>query len=212
MEDYPSNSRKVNKEKEDPKKVEKVISGEAKRRKKPLRKRFAETFIGGDDAVSVWSYIVNDVLVPAAKDMVSDALREGVERVLFGESRSRGPRGRSSSSYVSYNQVRPSSPYSRREEPRREDPRREMTRRGRASHDFDEIVIDTKVEAEEVLDSMFALLEQYEIVTVADLYEMLGQTSEYTDAKYGWSDLRGSGVTRIKGGYLLDLPKPQPLD
>ncbi len=212
MEDYPGNSRKVQKKEEEPKKIPKVISGEAVRRKKSLRKRFMETFIGGDDAQSVWGYVLNDVLVPAAKDTISDALREGVERVLFGESRGRSPRGRSSSSYTSYNQVRPSSPYSRREEPRREDPRREMSRRGRASHDFDEIVIETKVEAEEVLDSMYALLEQYEVVTVADLYEMLGTTGSYTDEKWGWLDLRGSGVTRVKGGYLLDLPKTQPLD
>ena len=213
MENYPSNSHKAKdgqkKEKQarpEPKKIEKVVEGRVFRRKKPLGKRFAETFVGGD-AKGVWGYVVMDVLIPAAKDMVSDAVSQGVEKMLFGEVR-RGrstAHSRSSSSYTNY--TRYSSPIHRREEPRER-----MSRRARSNHDFDEIVLETRVEAEEVIDGLFALISQYETATVADLYELLGESGNFQDEKWGWMDMRGAGVSRIKNGYLLDLPRPEPLD
>jgi len=68
------------------------------------------------------------------------------------------------------------------------------------------------VEAEEVIDRMFDLVSRYEVVTVADLYELVGVSGEYTDAKWGWTDLRGAAAMRIRDGYLLDLPRPIYLD
>lgn len=212
MENYPSNSRNLRDEPKEPKKIERVVSGKVTLRKKPLGKRFLETFVGGDDAGSVWGYIVTDVLVPAAKDMVSDAVYQGIERILFGDVRNRVGGSRSfrhdSGGHIKYNRFAPQqSPVSRRE-----DPRRPLSRQARATHDFDEIVLSTKVEADEVIEQMFELLATYDAVTVSDLYGMLGQTGNFTDERWGWTDLRGAGSTRIKGGYLLDLPRPEPLD
>lgn len=209
MENYPSNSRRAPEDKKEPKKVEKIITGESVRRKKPLGRRFKETFVGGDDAGSVWGYVVNDVLVPAAKDMLSDAVSQGVERMLFGDIRSRSNRFRSSSGapHTSYNRF--SSPNT---VIRREDPRREMSRRARSTHDFDEIVLATRREAEDVIQGLYELVTQFDAATVADLYELVGQSSNFTDAKWGWTDMRGASVSSIKGGYLLDLPPTIPLD
>lgn len=211
MENFPSNSHNEKKAapvtKREPKKVEKVVSGGVVRRKKPLSKKFADIFIG-ESAKSVWRYIAFDVLVPAAKDMVYDAFSQGLDRTLFGDTRHRhgSSRSHSSGSYISYNRFG-SNPYQRAPEPRRE-----MSRRGRATHDFDEIILETRVEAEEVINRLFDLISQYETATVADLYEMLGQSGNFTDEKWGWVDIRGAGVTRVRGGYLLDLPRPEPLD
>lgn len=71
--------------------------------------------------------------------------------------------------------------------------------------------MSTRVEAEETLTQMFDLLEKFDAVTVADLYELSGISSNYMDHKWGWTDLRGSNVTRTRQGYLLDLPQPEPL-
>jgi hypothetical protein len=94
---------------------------------------------------------------------------------------------------------------------RRDEPR-SISRRARATHDFDEIILPTRVEAEEVIDRMFDIVSQYETATVADLYELVGINSNYTDGKWGWSDFRGAGVSRVRNGYLLDLPRPESLD
>lgn len=220
MDNYPGNSNvhvpspdveKV--EEATARKVEKVVEGAVVRRKKPLGKRFAETFIGGN-AKSVFGYILFEVLVPAAKDTIADVVTQGIERTLYGDSRSStrraggGPRGGSNSAgYVSYNRYSSPSQSSRTRE--REDPR--MTQRGRATHDFDEIILDTRTEAEEVIEALFELVSKFEQATVADLYDLTGIDSGHTDYKWGWKDLRGARATRVRNGYLLDLPQPEPL-
>lgn len=210
MVDYPGNSRKARDEEREPKKVEKVISGDAVRRKKSLGKRFVETFVGGDNAGGVINYIIQDVLVPAAKDAISDSVTQGIERMLFGEARRRSSfRRPDTTSFTSYNRY--SSMHSQNR--RRDDPRTEpLSRRARANHDFDEIVLESRAEAEEVIDSLMEICDKYDAATVSDLYELIGQSGSFTDEKFGWTDLRSAGVTRVKGGYLLNLPRTEPLD
>lgn len=87
-----------------------------------------------------------------------------------------------------------------------------MSRRGRSTHDFDEIILATRVEAEEVVDRLFDLVGRYESASVSDLYSLVGISGNFTDEKWGWTDLRGAGVERVRNGYLLDLPRPEPLD
>ena len=79
-------------------------------------------------------------------------------------------------------------------------------------HDFNEIILGTRVEAEEVIDRLFDLLSKYDNASVADLYELVGITANFTDEKWGWTDLRGASVAKVRNGYLLDLPRPEPLD
>lgn len=212
MDDFPSNSyNKVSKQPEkvkenaEPKpEVEKVISGEVVRRKKPLGKRVAETF-GGDDMKSVWSYVVMEVMIPAAKDMIVDATSQGIERMIFGEVRARGSRPSSrGSNYTPYNRYSSNV--------RKEEPSRSISPRGRSAHNFDEIVLPTRVEAEEVIERLYDLVSKYDIATVADLYSLVGIKPQYTDEKWGWTDLRGLGATRIRNGYLIDIPRPEPID
>jgi len=212
--EYPSNahSKKPAPEpKKEPKKIEQVTTSEVIRKKPGLGKRFQQIFIGGD-ASSVWEYVAYDVLLPAAKDMVSDAVSTGIERMLFGEGKSPSRRGRGTSyatghtNYGGYS--KPGSSVSRygKEEPR------QMSRRARAAHNFDEIFLATRAEAEEVITRLFDLVDRYDSASVSDLYELVGITGDFTDEKYGWVDLRGAGVTRSREGYLLNLPKPEPLD
>lgn len=209
--EFPSNRHKerAKNEKPEEKQVQKVIQTEVVRRKQPLGKRLAQTFVGGD-ARSVWGYVAFDVLIPAAKDMFADAVSQGVERMIFGEVRSTSRRTgrRPNDPYISYNRY---SGGMRRQEPDRGS-RQTISRRARASHDFDEIILSTRVEADEVIDRLFDLIAKYESATVADLYDLVGISGSYTDDKWGWLDLRGGGVTRVRNGYLLDLPKPEPLD
>jgi hypothetical protein len=210
VDNYPGNSRRVVKvntepsEKPEEKKIESVVKGEVIRRKKPLGKRFLDTFIGGD-AKGVAGYVLLEVLLPAAKDAVADAFSQGIEKMLFGEARSTGRRTgtRPGTGYTSYNRFAQSS--------RREDPRT-ISRQSRARHEFDEIILQTRVEAEEVIERLFDLVSQYEQATVADLYELVGVTGNYTDHKWGWTDIQGIRAVRITGGYLLDLPRPIALE
>lgn len=215
---YPSNAhkakdnvsprpKKVDREDIPEKKVEKVVDGT--HRKKSLGKKIAETFTG-DDARSVGEYVLLDVMVPAAKAMISDAASQGVERMLFGEVR----RGRSSSAarsgHVPYNRIStPSSSMGRAFEP---DGPRELSRRARTNHDFGEVTIPDRGKAEVVLERLGDLLDMYGVATVTDFYDLVGISGSYTDDKWGWYDLRSARVLRDRAGYYIDLPQPQPID
>jgi hypothetical protein len=196
------------------KKVEKIVAGRVVRRKKPFHKRITEKFTGGEDAASVFDYVIFEILVPAAKDLFLDATYAGLERKFYGEVRSAGRRGYSrglgAGTRVDYNRISTGSTL--RNDPRTGpvDPR--MSRRARSMHDFDEIVLESRMEANAIIDQMFELLSRYEIVTVADLYEMLGEKPGFQDYKFGWDDLRGSDSERVRDGYILVLPRPKPIE
>lgn len=208
MQDFPANSQAAKAKTEPREKIEAVTSAETVRRKRGLGRQFKETFIGGD-ARSSMEYVVFDVLIPSAKDMMFDAFESGLRSYLFGGN-SKPRRGGGSSGYpapghVAYNRVPPANSARPTEQ-------RSLSRRSRARHDFDDVVIPTRREAEEVIDQMFEVLSRYGSVSVADLYELTGIQSSHTDMKWGWTELRGAkALPRRQGGFLLDLPEPEPL-
>lgn len=210
---FPANSRvgRVKNEETKPK-LDKITTGEVQKRKKPLGIRFRELFIGGD-ASSVGTYILFEVLLPAARDAISDAVAQGVDRMIYGESRrgglSRsGSRPSTTSNYTPYNRYSSTPPW---KADRREDPRRDVTRRSRASHDFDEILLSSRAEADDVIEKLYELTSQYGQATVSDLYDLVGITPQFTDEKWGWLTMQGSDVRRTRDGYVLILPKPETL-
>lgn len=213
--EFPSNRHKDKaqlEKKPDEKKVTQVTQNEVVRRRKPLGKRLTETFVGGD-AKSVWAFVLLDVVVPTTKDMIADVVTQGAERMIFGETRStsrRGSRG-SSGPHIAYNRY---SNTSKRLGPPDERSRDAigLSRRARTLHDFDEVILETRVEALEVIERLEEIIHKYESATVADLYDLIGVSRTFTDDKWGWFDLSTAGVSRTRHGYLLDLPKPESLD
>lgn len=209
MDQYPSNSKRPVNTSDEPKKIARVVEGEVVRRKTPISRRMSQNLIGGD-AQSVWGYVFGEVLIPAARDMVADAVSGGVERMIFGEhspGRSRGRSRGGSVGHVPYN--RPSAITGRTI--RNDEPRREISRRARSTHSFDEIILASRHEAEEVLDRLDDLCARYQNASVADFYELCGISGNYTDDKWGWTEMHGASVSRVRNGYLLNLPKPEQL-
>lgn len=203
--EFPPNSEVSKKGGQSGKNIKPVVSSGAVRRKRSLRRTFKESFIAGDFR-SALQYVLFDVLLPAAKDTVVDAGAQGIEKLVFGDSRRRGatrpPSG--PTGHISYNQL------SRQYGSRFSGPERALSRQARARHNFDEILLDDRSEAEEVINRLFDLVSHYGSASIADLYELVGLASVHTDNKWGWTDLTGAGVTRMHGGYLLDLPEPEP--
>src|SRR5690606_6792083 len=89
---------------------------------------------------------------------------------------------------------------------------RQLSKQGRATHDFDEIILASRGEAEMVLDQLSEAIENYDTATVSDLYALVGITGAFTDDKYGWTNLAEASVSSVRDGFLLNLPKPVPLD
>lgn len=219
--DFPSNSKHPRPPEKDSKadaKVEKVVTGKVVRRKKPLGKRVKDLFISGDDAKSVLSHVVNDRIGPAVQDMIVDAGYEALQRVVLGESRPRrGPGGRAGAMISPFGIARYNAPTTRYDRysggaASPAEPRPTMTQRGRATHDFDELVFETRVEADEVIDRLFDLVSQYGRAKVSDFYDLAGVTGSFQDERWGWTNLQGTDATRVSsGGYVVNLPRPEPL-
>lgn len=197
---------------EQEKKIESVVTNEVEKRKKSLFKRFVSVFIGGDSK-SVVQYVFTEVLIPQAKDMITEAASSGFERLIYGDNQqSRGYRRSSRTGYTqgptNYTRyaVRGNNPIGR---PSGESHRPVHQAR---TQSVDDILLATRIEAETVLERLYDLLKEYESASVADLYSLVGLSSNYTDQKWGWTDLHGSEVRRVRDGYILELPKAVPLD
>lgn len=203
IEDYGPNSNKYkaeqNKEAASEKRVQKVVSGPVITKKNELRK-LTSIFAPGD-VRNVGSYIVWDVIVPAIKDALEDVVINGTRMILRGDT---GPRDRFNSKdrfgYVDYSKRSISKPYPSSDS------------KPRAIPSYDDIILRDRGEAEYVLDQMRAVLDQYKIVRVADLYDLVGQTAPFTANRYGWTNLSNATVERIREGYLLKLPRAMPID
>jgi hypothetical protein len=207
---YPSNSRKGKEARTDPdppvKRAEKIVEGTVVQRKKGFGHRFTEALLGEGGMEGAIDAFITDILVAAFKGMISDAigqvsssLRDGVDRFLYGDSR--GRTGRVHTSYNTISRSRTARPeYG------------VISQRARTLHDFDDVVLQTRGEAEDVLDELRNRIEAYGVVAVSDFYDLCGITGNWTDEKWGWEDLVSARIRPVRGGYLISLPRPKQID
>lgn len=202
MEEYKSNShrsKEVQKVLPTEKKIEKVVSGTVKSKKKSEIQKFADVFVS-EDIDNVKSYILMDVLVPALKAAIIDAVTNGVNMIFYGEA---GRPKKSASSRVSYGRYYDDKDYDRRNN---------RSNRTKNKCNYNDIIFDNRGDAEEVLSGMDDLMDRYGLVSVGDLYDLVGISGDYTDNKYGWTDIRSARVVRVRDSYMLKLPRALPLD
>lgn len=178
------------------KKVEKVISGTAKVRKKSELRKAADKFVAAD-ITDVKSFVVRDIVIPAIKDMLFAGIKGASGMLLYGsDERDRRKDGKKnySGNYISSSE------------------RRRSNHPGKI--DLDELTAGTQSEAEEVLDQMYELLSEFGVVSISDYLDMLGVDHDYTYDKYGWTNLRNVEISRDRhsGEYYLRLPRPKLID
>lgn len=213
--EFPGNSKSVRQPKPSPeteKKIESVLSTMAAKKKKSLFKRFTDVIVGGDSKTVV-HYVVAEVIVPQLKDLFVEATSGGIEKMIYGENaRSRpryGGRPAGPTNYTKYT-VRGSNPIgSAMRDPRDRPPNPTALPK---QLDYEEILMQTRIEAETVLERMYDLVREYEAASIHDLKMLVGWSPQYTDQKWGWMDLQGSAIRRVRDGYMLELPRPTALD
>lgn len=200
MPEYQSNSHRTKElaaqEKPAERRTEKVVTGGTKLRKKSALTKTVNAFLPGD-VDDVKRYVLMDVLVPTIKRTISDVVRNAVDMLLGVNTtpRSSSPAG-TRVSYRSYYDAR--------------DDRRESTalRPRSTPYSYDDVVFDRYDDAAEVLLRMRELVSRFDAVSVADLFDMTGHAGNYTDNKYGWTDLSDARVERVSDGYIIRLPRP----
>lgn len=180
--------------------VNKIIEGKAVARKVPWYKRFAHKLVA-DDAQSMGDWVMQEVLIPSLRNLISDTVNGSTQRLLYGTARPRGATrvGERPGLRTRYDQMSD------------HEPRRMLSRESRARHDFNDVVLDTRSDAIDVVEALIDRVERYQSASVSDLYDLVGVTGSFADQRWGWTNLRDADVRQVRGGFLLDLPSPEPL-
>lgn len=204
---FPGNSNKDKRAREEASIVpeQTIQSGGARLKKKSEGSKILNALFGNDDAKSVGSYILYDVLIPAAKDMIFDSVMGGLSMRLFGTDRgySRMPR-RTMTNYQGISQKtrvinNPSRPTNR-------------ARSVRSKIYNDDIEFDNKAEAYQALDILLSEIEKNGYATIATLYQYCQIPSDYVDNNIGWTDLSDVRIRTVGSKAVMILPPAYPVD
>ena len=180
------------------KKRSKVISGKAKKKNKHLFGLFSS-----EDLDNIINYIYNDVLKPSVKKMVRDSICNSTDIWLYHEARG-SSKGGSSISRPAYRKAFES------ERDRGGSRSSEVSSRSR----YQNVILENRADAEEIIETMSDICEEYDCATIADLYELAELETKSTDNNYGWTKagIKEAKIVWTIDGYLLKFPKPIVLD
>lgn len=182
-----------------------------KLRKRSVAMKFADIFFEGSlrDAID---YIVNDLAIPQVKN----AVLRGLEVIFYGGARSGSSDGRSSGN-TPYNSYYVRSDGSRRSVTPASQVRKQATGSDATKlkkYDPKLIVLEDRGQAQEVLLSIKKQCDEYGQVSVLELFDLVGVTTDWTSSSYGWvkGDLDNARVRPCPGGWCFDLPEPYQID
>lgn len=162
-------------------------------------------FILQQDFRDIKEGVINDIIRPKIKELIYNMIEDSLNTVsssfqmmIFGDVKYRtGSRVGDRVSYNSYSNKSKNAP----------------TPSISSSFVSDSITYESRGEAEVVLEAMRRHLEEYPVVTVAQMYEFSNlKTPNWTTTTYGWTDLSSARITRdYDGDYIIDLPRAKPI-
>lgn len=190
-----------------PKKKEVRQIATAKVRKQGLLRRFGKSVLE-DGIESAKEKAYNDIIVPGIKTLLFDTVTDILDTMLFGgsESGSKGSHRRSDS-----RRRGDRTSYSDYYEKRSRGGSRSFDREDRF-YEPDDIILDTRAAARDILNELDYMIHKYGQVSVADFYDLVGVTGDWTDNRYGWMSLRGASIKPIRDGFLIVMPRTHLLD
>lgn len=140
---------------------------------------------------SIKSYVIEDVVIPYAKNILSDAFNA----MLYGSN------GRSSRTPVS--RLNQTTSYQRYYE----QPKKTPTVNSSEGYDVDNMIFRNYTDADKVLDGLRDICREYDMASVGDLKMLLGDSTTPSDYNWGWDNLDGASIARTKDGYMIRMPR-----
>lgn len=201
---FPSNSysSRLQKSEKPVGKAEPVAKGHISRQPKTLGAKIREIF-PRTDVKDICEDVIRNILLPGISDTAYN-FGEGILRTIFYGSSSR-KLGRNTidrrRNYTSYGSISDKRDRGERE-----------VRKSNIGSIGEDIIFNTRQDALDVLNQMFQHIDDYDLVTVKELYNFSGLDSDYTKEKYGWESLDGADAVRVPEGWGLKLPKPKIID
>lgn len=200
MQDYKPNSNRFKQEQKEAaverEKLAPVVQGARAKEESELVKA----------ARSAKSHAWSEVLMPMFKDLLWKLITDTADILIFRNDSRRTTT--STTPYVSYSSVSKAPSTSRASEPQTQ-----------KKLDYRDLVFSTYADADRVLKMMQDIIDQYEVVRVADIYDIAGVSADFgshTDTNYGWTDIHTASIDKIRDangfGYILKLPRALPIE
>ena len=152
--------------------------------------------------VRIRNYIIFDWLIPGIKNGILDIL----SLMFFDEVRDKRSSRRREKERTSY------SSYYRGETRRGSSRERERDRYRDDKIDYQNIILERREDAEDVVDALKERIDKNGAATVADLLDLIDEASQFTDNNWGWTHTRDIGIRRVSRGYLIDVARAEYLD
>lgn len=181
--------------------IKPVVSG-AVQVPRPATRRFFD-FLFAESPKALGRKIGKDVVVPRVKAGFEEAINSFLSGMLWGDSANR-PMG----NMIQRTMLRGGGTnYNQMSDPHNISHARQANVQ-QSSGNYQDLVVPTQQMSEVLLANLYELLNQYRVVAVADLYELAGITPQISDNSYGWVSLDGARISKVRDGYLLELPRP----
>lgn len=162
-----------------------------------------------------------EVIKPKCQDILLDTLHSIVDTIFDG-------RGRGRTNYRGgYKESRSYDRASYRDRGRDRDYSRRSTRRRRRDdpvydEEYSELKFTkSKAHADYVLDHMAEAIDRRGYYTINDMFNSYEDVTDTDvtngvrnreDDEWGWYSTRGSRIRTVRDGWILELPKPEPID
>ena len=192
-------------------KMERIVMTDPVKPKRGLFSRLIHGAFGPDGFRKIGSYIGQDIILPAIKNIVADSITSGINMALFGENHPpRSGLGRGSDYSRSYI---PKTNYASRYNQSTPTSAPQPPQQTRGYNYVVEYVIEDRLKAAEILAIMKEAADKYGSVSVADYYDMIGVGTEFTDNNWGWSvdSILRTTIMPTRGGYVIKFPQLEVL-
>lgn len=182
---------------EQQKKLNKIVNGKVVSKPSTLKEIKRSFFT--QDKESIKHYVIFELIVPSIKRTILDTLSVMFDMKTTGAIKSTIGSSAGNLTYIAYNKAS-------------EKPKASAVSENRPT--FDSMVFESSNDAQEVLNALVDIIEDYGMVKIADLYDLVGWSigNDYTLNNYGWTNLQKASVVRVNGGYQLTLPKARDLN
>ena len=209
MEQYPSNTLKERnkqaqkKEKPD---LKCVVSGKSKPVPQSL---WSKVFVGikPASAQTMKSFIFDEIVTPLIQRAVVEGVTGAINYLVKGDAYAdRKATNSFGKSYINYNGISSGKSNANGSQ---------YVYSGKNSGmEIENVWFESRVDAQRVLDEMQNVISNYDILTVNGFYDIIGRTNiiDPSNEKFGWSDLRNAYITASRGGWVIHLPHPMPID
>jgi hypothetical protein len=183
---------------------------------KPTLGRRIRSSFGGQNLKLVGAAVLAEVIIPTAKDLLSNVIDEGSRRMIYGES---GGRKRSATANIvgsalagSATRIRSTNYSTISSQPTAMNvAAQSLSARERNNFDFTNLVFPERAQVEGIIEQMYDTIEEYGMITVGGFYDLIGQTGTgFTDQKFAWDARAFAGTKpgKVREGWILDLPLP----